>query len=193
MKTIPITLDIFLIISLGNTVPVSTMSISSGAITSMSIRSRSISSMSISTMPSITSMSSISAMPGISTMSWISSITDMCRGCGVDRGGDVSGVRDWGNVLDGDGMRGYRAGVGAGDDGVCRGAGGGPGLVGLDGGAESVVVGDVLDSSGSAVDVVDGVGSLLVAVSVSHLVAAVGSAFAVDDVVVEGVVAVALG
>lgn len=102
----------------------------------------------------------------------------------------MSGVCHRGDVLDSD--RGDRACVRAGDDGTCRGAGCGAGLVGLDGGPESVVVGDVLYSSGAAVDVVDGVGALLVAVAVSHLVAAVAGALAVDDVVIEGVVAVAL-
>ncbi|KFM82203.1 hypothetical protein X975_19726, partial [Stegodyphus mimosarum] len=97
---------------------------------------------------------------------------------------DCSGNR--GNVIDG------WSSVRASDEGCSRGAGSGSWLVGLHGGTESQFISYIVYSPSSAIDIVDGVGSLLVAVTITYFRSGVGSSKFVNDIIIESVVSISI-
>jgi hypothetical protein len=79
-------------------------------------------------------------------------------------------------------------GRGAEVSGVANVRGGGSGFVGSDGGSETVSVSHVVDTSGSAIGILDGIGADFVAMSVTLLFPSVLGAPFVYDIITEGIV-----
>ncbi|KFM75918.1 hypothetical protein X975_18461, partial [Stegodyphus mimosarum] len=137
-----------------------------------------------------TSSISISQTIAIAQSGSMSNDTSICnRSSSYHWSGDsmsIDCIGNRGNVID------RWSSVRASDEGCSWGTGSGSWFVGLDGSTESKFVSNVVYASGSAVDVVDGVGSLLVTITVTYFRSGVGSSEFVNDVIIESIVSVSI-
>jgi hypothetical protein len=104
----------------------------------------------------------------------------------------MSNMGNGGSMCDGSSMGNYWGnwgGVWGSDDCGGRGAVCGSWLIGVNDSPESVSVSDVVYSASSSVDVVEGVGSLLVSVAISNFGTRVAGTMSINNVVTESVVA----
>lgn len=99
--------------------------------------------------------------------------------------GNRGGMKNWSNGS-------YWGGIRRGDDNGSWSTVGGSGFVGVDDSSETVSISYVVNSSGSAVNVLDGVRTLFVSMGIADLRTRIAGTKSVDNIITKSVVAISL-